>query len=61
MVCLKSFCFHYSLSALAIEIWGHPFSTFAKYSEKLIFLTLCAYQGVRNVIFLENFVCVLNG
>ena len=45
----------------------HPFSTYAKFSEKLTFLTplirtrMCAYQGVRNVSFSENFVYVLNG
>ena len=40
----------------------YSFSTYAKYSEKLIFLTpsYCAYQGVRNVSFSENFAHVLN-
>ena len=33
----------------------HLFSTYAIFSEKLTFLT-CAYQGIRNVIFSENFV-----
>ena len=37
--------------------WGHPLSTYAKFSKKLTFLTplirtrRCAYQGVRNVSF----------
>ena len=41
----------------------HPFSTYAKFSEKLLFLTpliltrMCAYQGVRNVSFFGKF-CV---
>ena len=41
------------------------FSTFAQFSEKLTFLTprirtyTCAYQGVRNVSFSENFEKVL--
>ena len=40
---------------------GHPFSTYAKFSEKLTCLTplirtrTCAYQEVRNVSFSENF------
>ena len=39
----------------------HSFSTFAKFSEKLTFLTpligtlICVYQGVRDVSFSENF------
>ena len=37
-------------------IWDHSFSTFAKFSEKLTFLTHCyAYQRVRNVRFSEYF------
>ena len=40
---------------------GHPLSMYAKFSEKLTFLTPCAYQGVRNVGFSENFAYVLNG
>ena len=40
---------------------GHPLSMYAKFSEKLTFLTPCAYQGVRNVGFSENFAFVLNG
>ena len=49
------------------NIWGHPFSAYAKFSEKLTFLTslirtrTCAYQGVRNVSFSENVAYVLNG
>ena len=46
----------------------HPFSTYAKPSEKLTFLTswyahvrTCAYQGVRNVSFSESFAYLLNG
>ena len=43
----------------------HSFSTYAKFSEKLIFLTpihtrTCAYQGIRNVSLSENFAYVLN-
>ena len=45
----------------AFAITGHPFSTYAKFSEKFIFFTPCAYQGVRNVNFSENFAYVLNG
>ena len=38
------------------RLGGHPLSTYAKLSEKLTFLTpWCAYQGVRNVSFSENF------
>ena len=40
---------------------GYPLSTYAKFSEKLTFLTPCAYQGVRNVSFSENFAYVING
>ena len=36
----------------------HSFSTYAKFSEKLTFLTrTCSYQGVRNASFFGNF-CV---
>ena len=39
-----------------IYFWGHPLSSYAKFSEKLTFLTpLSPYQQVRNVNFLENF------
>ena len=34
----------------------HSFSTYAKFSENLT----CAYQGVRNVSFSENFTNILN-
>ena len=46
---------------------AHLLSTYAKFSEKLTFLTplisthTCAYRGVRNVSFSENFAYVLNG
>ena len=52
---------------IEIEIRGHPLSMYAKFSEKLTFLTpltrlrTCAYQGVRNVSFSENFAYVLSG
>ena len=40
---------------------GPSFGLYAKFSEKLTFLTrTCACQGLRNVSFSENFVCVLN-
>ena len=44
---------------------GHPFGTYAKFPEKLIFLPLVCtptsvYQGVRNVRFSENFAYELN-
>ena len=44
----------------------HLFSMFAKFSEKLTFLyplihtRTCAYQGVRNVSFSENFANVID-
>ena len=41
--------------------WGHPLSTYAKLSKKLTFLRTCAYQGVRNVGFSENFAYIVNG
>ena len=38
------------------QLRHHSFSTYAKYFEKLKFLTpLCAYHWVRNVSFSENF------
>ena len=46
--------------------WDQSFSTYAKFSEKLKFLTslirrcTCAYQGVGNVSFSKNFAYVLN-
>ena len=48
---------------LKIRSMDHSFKTHAKFSEKLLFLTYtrtCAYQGVRNASFLENFLYVLN-
>ena len=53
-------------------LWDHPFSTYAKLSEKLtlpadtrtcvpVHVRTCAYQGVRNVSFSESFACLLNG
>ena len=54
-------------------LWDHPFSTYAKLSEKLTFLTswyahvcTCArtyvcVSGVRNVSFSESFAYLLNG
>ena len=54
-----------TMSSLTIR--NHSFSTYAKFSEKLTFLTpwypmlrTCACQGVRNVSFSENFAYVLN-
>ena len=38
---------------------GHSFNTYAKFSEKLTYA--CAYQGVRNVSFSENFAYLING
>ena len=46
-----------------VTFWGHPLSMYAKCSQKLTFLRTrrtCAFQGVRNVSFLENFVYVLD-
>ena len=40
--------------------WGHWFSVYAKYSEKLTFLTLIR-AGVRNTTFSKNIVYILNG
>ena len=60
----------HALMAVALKIrdvWGHPLSTYAKFSEELSFLTplictrTCAYQGVRNFSFSENFAYVLYG
>ena len=48
------------------EVVGdHSFSTFANVLKKLSFVTpwyarVCAYQGVRNVSFSENFAYILN-
>ena len=43
-----------------VFIRDHSFSTYEKFSEKLTFLCMCAYQEVRNVSLLENFAFVLN-
>ena len=49
------------------DIWDHPFSKYAKFSEKtnisypLILSRICAYQGVRNVSSSEKFKYVVNG
>ena len=40
--------------------WGHWFSVYAKYSEKLTFLTLIR-AGVRNTTFSKKIVYILNG
>ena len=40
------------------HLMDHSFSTFAKFFEKLRFLS--AYQGVRDVSFSENFANLLN-
>ena len=54
--------FHIYIQQFCSEAaWGHPYSTYAKFSEKITFLTPCAYQGVRNANFSENFAYVLNG
>ena len=47
--------------------WEFPFSTYGKFSEKLIFhapvirTRTCVYQGVKKISFSENFAHVLNG
>ena len=50
---------------MAFVWWDHSFSKNAKFPEKLTYLTSwythvvwCAYQGVRNISFSENFVSV---
>ena len=49
------------------RLWSHPLSPYAKFSEKtniynsLIRTRTCAYPGVRDVSFSENFAYVLNG
>ena len=59
------------LKIIKNNTWDHSFSTYAKFCEKLTFLTsgyahVCvrirgeAYQGIRNVTFTENFVDVLD-
>ena len=48
------------------HVWDHSFSTYVKFSLKLTILTpwythvMCAYQGVRNVSFLDNSAHALN-
>ena len=55
----------YSTFAIGRPIRNHPFSTHAKFCEKLTFFTslkhtrTCAYQEVRSVSFSQNFACVL--
>ena len=49
-----------------ISNWSYPFSMYAKFSEKLIFLTpdtptYVHVSGVKNFSFSENFANVLNG
>ena len=50
-----------------IRTRDHPFSTYAKFSEKLTFVTpryahvRVRIMGVRNVSFSENFAYVVNG
>ena len=53
------FIFSFILSS---RVWDHLFSTYAKLSEKVTFLTTrrCAYQGVGNITFSENFVYILH-
>ena len=56
------------LGKVFTSLWGHSFNTYAKFFEKLTFLTppslmhrqTCAYQGLRNVSFPESFAYVLN-
>ena len=64
-------CFNFSFCT-DLGIWesnkmGHSFSTYSTFSEKLTSITswyayvlTCAYQGVRNVSFVENFAYILN-
>ena len=42
-------------------IIGHPFSMYAKYVALKYLARTCAYQGVRNVTYLENIAYVLTG
>ena len=54
---MREFFFSSSLCIASKNItWNHPFSKYAKFSEKLIFLVpwyACTYQGIRNVCFRE--------
>ena len=53
-------CFSFKKNLTFVR--DHPLSTYAKFSEKLIFAYgTGAYQGVRNASFSENFAYVLNG
>ena len=45
----------YQMNIIGFDLRGQPLSTYTKFSE------ICAYQGVRNVSFSENFAYVLNG
>lgn len=38
----------------------HPLSTYKNIFRKT-YIRTCAYQGIRNVGFAENFACLLNG
>ena len=42
---------------MSMEIWDPSFSTYAKFSEKQ---RTCAYQGIKNFSFSENFGSVQN-
>ena len=47
------------------QTWAHSFSTYAKFSENLTFLTpicthSCAYQGAKNFSFSANFAYVVD-
>ena len=44
-----------------ISIRVYPFSTYAKFCQKLTFLTCVCLSGLRNVSFSEKFSYVLNG
>ena len=39
------------------NVWGHSFSAYAQFSKKR---GTCAYQGLRNISFSENFANALN-
>ena len=52
--------FYYPLHVFSFSLRSRPLSTYAKFSRKLTFLTpwyarTCAYQGVKNLSFSENF------
>ena len=52
---------------MIFKVRVHPLSRYKNFSEKLkisnppIHTCACAYQGIRNVGFAENFACLLNG